>query len=573
MSSSDLGRSDTVDLPAAVSSLKKDLEKILSVGGEKREALLLDSPRLRGVVACMPAEELFFTVTQMDSENVPFVLSHATVEQIEFFSDIQLWEKDRLRTGKVNKWLKFLLSCGHEPVIRWLRRFDPASLTLLFGKVAKVRVSEDGEDPFLDSPGRTSFTIDGVHYISAPEKDYSAIRSLLVFLKEAGEDRYLRLMEDAAHHLDSEFEEHCYQERQKRMASRGFPEWEEAMEVYARLVVDKEAGLPERPKALEPYSGNSPQAAPRYLVSFPCETSELLKLPMLRTGDVLSAEAFRSELAYLTNKVAVADGMALDHLDTYHLALRKVTAYVSIGLEILSGGDEGKAAAILERQWLQHLFRIGWTRIRRVKSKAARLFDAGWPGGHRERLLILDSPLAEILDGLIRKHPQWYAGDNGGPTYRLFHSLAEVERAEWCVEKADFLGRYLLTVVDMRLSTIEEALVDLDTENLKASTIFLTALANAALGREFKFAPLERSIVPDALARLWEKDAPPRRVRPGLDEASILWSQSLGKIPLKQIDYLREFIRESFVLLEEEFGGLAPGEVPDPRFTRGLWIE
>jgi len=572
MSSSDQGRTGAPDIATETSSLKKEIDSILSTTGEERINQLLDSPRLKGVVAAMPPEELFFTISQMDAEDVPAVLSHAVAEQIEFLSDIQLWEKARLKRTKVSKWIKFLLSCGNESAGRWLGQIDEAALTLLFSRIAKVKVSEDGEDPFHPATGQNSFSIDGVNYISVPEKEFSAVRTMLILLKNVNEKRYFRLLEDAAHHLDSEFEEHCWQERQKRMSARGFPEWEEAMEVYARLTVDNEADLPERPRELALYSDNGLKASPRYLVSFPCENAELLKLPMSQ-GETVSAETFSAELAYLTNKVAVADGLALDHLESYHIALRKVAAYVSIGLEILSGGDKSKAVGILERQWLQHLFRIGWTRIRRVRSKANRLFDFGWPGGHRERLLLLDSPLAEILDGLIRKHPQWYIGDNNGPSYRLFQRLSEVDRADWCVEKADFLGRYLLTVVDMRLNTIEEALVELDTENLKASTIFLTAIANAALGRKFRFAPLERSVVPDALARLWEKDAPPRRVRPGMEEASILWSQSLGGIPVRQTEYLREFIHESFNLLEEEFGSLASGEVPDPRFTKGLWIE
>lgn len=572
MSSSDQGRPGALNISTETSSLKKEIAGILSTTGEERINLLLDSQRLKGVVAAMPPEELFFTISQMDAEDVPAVMSHAVAEQIEFLSDIQLWEKDRLKRSKVAKWIKFLLSCGNESAGQWLGQIDEASLTLLLSRIVKVKVSEDGEDPFHPATGRNSFSLDGINYISVPEKEYSAVRTMLILLKNVNEKRYFRLLEDAAHHLDSEFEEHCWQERQKRLSARGFPEWEEAMEVYARLTVDNEADLPERPRELALYSGNGLKASPRYLVSFPCEGAELLKLPISQ-GETVSAETFSAELAYLTNKVAVADGLALDHLESYHIALRKVAAYVSIGLEILSGGDKSKAVGLLERQWLQHLFRIGWTRIRRVRSKANRLFDAGWPGGRRERLLLLDSPLAEILDGLIRKHPQWYIGDNSGPSYRLFQRLSEVDRADWCVEKADFLGRYLLTVVDMRLNTIEEALVELDTENLKASTIFLTALANAALGRKFRFAPLERSVVPDALARLWEKDAPPRRVRPGMEEASILWSQSLGGIPVRQTEYLREFIRESFNLLEDEFGSLAPGEIPDPRFTKGLWIE
>jgi hypothetical protein len=126
--------------------------------------------------------------------------------------------------------------------------------------------------------------------------------------------------------------------------------------------------------------------------------------------------------------------------------------------------------------------------------------------------------------------------------------------------------------VDLHLGDLEQALTRLDTENLKGSTVFLTALVNAALDRSFRFAPIEREAVRRGLARVWASETPPRRVKPGLDDTAVEWAKAVGELTPAEEGYLREFVGSCFALLEEQFGHLAEDEVPDPRFTRGLWI-
>ncbi len=553
--------------------LRREIDAVLSLRGGDRAARLLASDNLEAVVSLMPPEEFFFTVLELDPGDVPEVLAHARAPQVEFLLDLELWKKDRLRRTRVAPSLKRLVSAGEKALERWLGHLEPATLVLLLGRLAQVHALEEDKDPFQELPGHAPFTLDGVHYVLARKDHLPLVRQLLTALREADERRYQQVIEALMGTVDAELEEQVYAERQRRLAVRGFPEWEEAMEVYTRLDVDDPSALPPRPEALALESEEAPAVAPRYPSRLTDPAQNLLARGLAHVRSERALESLQAELAYLTNKLIVADGLDASRLDSYPIAIQKAAAYISIGLEALGGDDEAGAEELIERHWLQHLFRVGWSRVRDARSQARRMFSKSWPQGHKERLLFLDFPLPQILDGLLRTHPVWFTGQEGNPTYRLFGTLQEVQRAGRAVDVADFLGRFLLTVVDLRLGDLKEALVELNTEALKGSTVFLTSLVNASLGRDFRFAPVPREEVREGLARIWTDDQPPRRVKPGLNEAAVEWCRSVADLADREVEYLREFIDACLELLAEEFGRLASDEVPDPRFTRGIWIE
>ncbi len=552
------------------SALSQEVEAVLARRGADRGELLLESARMAAVVAALPPEELYFTLKDLDPADLPAVLGCATAEQVAFVLDLELWDKDAFSASRAATWLANLNACDPVPLARWLRQLDVTTWALLLGSVARVHVAADDRDPFQDLPGRAPLTVDGVHFLAVREAHEPLVRGFLHALRAADGARYGQLLEALLGDLDAEFEENCREERGRRLALRGLPEWEEAMEVYAKLEARGPDDLPVRPGAGPAPSRSRP---PRYPLLQAGQAPDLLARALRHLEGSSAADPFRAELAYLTNKVVVADRFPLGRTDSFEHALRKVAAYTAIGLEALCGYDEEEAARLLERHWLQSLFRVGWTRVRAVRTQAQRLFRKGWPQGHKERLLFLDPPLPETVDGLLRPHPLWYVGDGEPAPCRLFRTLGEVDRAAGLVAKADFLGQFLLSVVDLRLTDLKEAVVRLDTENLKGTTVFLTALVNAALGRGFRFAPVARAEVSQALGRVWESDLPPRRVRVGLLESAVEWSQAVTPISAANQPHLREFVAECFGLLEDEFGRLAADELPDPRFTRGLWID
>lgn len=547
-----------------------DIDHILSVRGADRAERLLSSPNLPKIVPRLPPEELFFTLKEMDEEGVPAVLAHAAAEQLQFVLDLELWHRDRLRPERVTTWLSQMVAAGPPAVRRWLTQVDPETWVLLFCAVARVRVADPETDPFQEDTGRAPFTLDGTYYVSAREEVEPALREILSTAREEDPRLYFRVVEAVPRDPDPELEERGFEAKQRRLAHRGFPSWEEAYEVYARLSPLSIESLPVREEGAAEEAEEGP-VAPRYPVAAASPASGFFSRALGRVAPE-SLEALRGELAYLTNKVVVADGLDASDLDSYDRALRKVAGYVSVGLELFAGPDEVNGASLLQRHWVQHFFRAGWTRVRQTQSKARHFLDKSWPTGKMERLLFLDPPLPEILDGLLRRHPLWYAGEGELPALREFSTLSEVERAERSVEKAEFLGTFLLSVIDFRLQDVQEAAVRLDSENLRSSTVFLTALLNAALDRGFRFAPVERQTAGTGLSKLWTSDLPPRRVRPELLQAALQWSRAMIPASPQNEAFLEEFIDDSLELLEEEFGHLAPEEVPDPRFTKGLWI-
>ncbi|MFU8855964.1 MAG: DUF6178 family protein [Deferrisomatales bacterium] len=552
--------------------LRREIDAVLSVRGHEREDRLLVSSNLGAVVGLMPPEELYFTLKELDADNVPDVLRHARTEQVELVLDLELWKGDRIRRERVLPWLGRLHSCGEEALGRWLQRLDLATWVLLLGSVAAVHLADEERDPFQELPGRAPFTLEGRYYIATSPEAEPLVRDLLRIVRDTDPDRYARLVEALMRDLDSELEEAEYQERQRRLALRGFPPREEALEVYAPLRASIADELPRRPRDPKRDSDEPPAAPPRYPVALPDATPDVFLHALRHVPPGPTLDGLWSDLAYLTNKVAVADRLDLDDLGSFQAALRKVSSYVSVGLESLCDLDEAAAARALEEHWLQHLFQAGWGPIRALRGRARGLFEKGWPQGHKERLLFLDSPLPEVLEGLLRVHPLWYAGEGETPPYRPFRALGEVRRAERTVDQADFLGRFLLSIVELHLGDLKEARVGVETENLKGSTVFLTALVNAALERSFRFAPIPRNDVRQGLSRVWASETPPRRVKPGLDDTAVEWAKAAGDLTPSEEGHLREFVGGCFWLLEEEFGHLAVDEVPDPRFTRGLWI-
>jgi hypothetical protein len=560
--------------PAPAPTIVEELEEVLALRGQERTDRLLGSDDLSALVARMPPEELYFTLKEMSEDHVPAVLTAARPTQVQFLLDLELWRRDRLRTDRVGAWLRRLAECDDEALARWVVGLEATTWALLLGSAVKLRVREEdeNEEPFQDAPGRPPFTVDGVHYVQAPEELEPFVHRLLKALAGVASGRYHQLMEALRHEVDSEFEEQCHDEKERRLSGHGFPSWEEAYHVYARLTDEGLRSAARRSPPSPPNDDQEGAVAPHYPIAAAGVAPDLLARALLRLGDSALDGPFRSELACLTNKVLVADGLDVEQIASFQRTLAKVAGYVSIGLEILCGPDEEAAARALSEHWLEHLFRAGWTRVREAQHHARRFVEKGWPQGKLERLLFLDPPLPELIDALLRRQPLWHAGEAEVPAVRDFRTLSEVQRADRAVEKADFLGRFLLSVVDFRLADLQQASVRLDADNLRGRTVFLTALVNAALGREFRFAPVERRDARQGLAKIWREDAPPRRARPELAEAAVDWSRGVAPVSGRDEAYLREFVAEALALLEEEFGHLAPDEAPDPRFTKGLWI-
>ncbi len=549
------------------------LQEILQAPPAERAAMILDRDDAEALVSRIPPEELLLTLRPAGRDVMVDLLSLARPAQLSFLMDLELWDKDLIRPERARYWLSLFDECDPARVALWLHSMETVDLAVLIGKVAKAELAdEEGQPPSDPGEGFGSFSLDRFHYITTDEALVNVVRKMLLSIRQDDEKKYFHLLETLLTEFDSEDEEFALKFRNIRIAEHGFATFEEAQQLYLPLKPEQFEGTePRREGAGSPFLEEG-YVAPRYPLLLTPGGSTLLPEILNSFADTDQAEYIYSQLASLTNKVAVAEGLDLGEPKTFAQAAQKVAGCITIGLEALFGSDRERMTKAVDRYWLENLFRVGWYRILMMSAKAKEMVDDSWPNSKLERLLLLDSPLPQLLNAILRRKPKWLEAGVTGDKLRDFASLNEVELAERAVLKAEFLGRYLLTVVQFRLDDINQVHTNLADENLRGQTIFLTALVNAALGRGYHFAPIESDQLSTGLNCLWIKRDPPRKVAPRLVETAIEWSEHQLELSGLEKQFLVEFFSDSVKLLEDEFGHLPLTETPDPRFLSGIWI-
>jgi hypothetical protein len=563
----------TTPAPTAT-ALKAAASAILAAPPSERAGMLMVSDDIASLVPRIPPEELLFTLRSAKGGEISEILSHARTSQLRFVLDMELWTKDEIIPERGEFWMKIFDNFEIPTLARFVKGMDHIDLAALTGKqITAALADENGHQPYDDPEGYVSFTEDGVYYYTVKEELLPMAKKFIILLLSEERSKYLHLLELYVTGFDAEDEESALQFRKARIAEHGFVDFDEAQKVYIPLTTQLLDEEPPRREGAASIFESEGYDAPRYPVAQYPHGADKLRTVLDRLADSDQAEALMAQLATLTNKVLAAD--ALDPADTesFRSAALKVAGYLTIGLESLCGADEDAMTRALDRHWLEHIFRIGWTRVIRLSKKARFWLKEGWPQGRKERLLLLNSPLPEMLEALLMRRPKLMVEGSKIEALHDFSCLREVELGERTIEKADFLGRFIMSMVNFQLGNLTKALSNLDEENLKSRTIFLTALLNSALGRGFAFAPIARDEVMAGLDKLWDPDSEDHRIEPTLASEAIARSQEVMTMKKSEVQFLREFIDASITLLEEEFGGLPRGAEPDPRFLKGLWID
>ncbi len=125
----------------------------------------------------------------------------------------------------------------------------------------------------------------------------------------------------------------------------------------------------------------------------------------------------------------------MDEPEEVRAALGDARATLSLGLETLSGGDPGRAAAALAERPVREIFQAGLAEPYRLQSRARRLAQsARLP--QAQNVTLLDPPLSEVVESLQRKRPGW--PDPSAPRYRrALASSAEVSEADRLLDEAE----------------------------------------------------------------------------------------------------------------------------------------
>jgi hypothetical protein len=242
-------------------------------------------------------------------------------------------------------------------------------------------------------------------------------------------------------------------------------------------------------------------------------------------------------------------------------------SYVSIALEYLGDGEIERASAFLDGTPLARLYQAGFSLTLDLRHRTERFLREGWPARRGARLDLLEGRDRDLLQGLARPRPVFWAGlaEPGRIDHRDFETLADVERASEQLDFIELQGHLILDLLGLDPFATPGAAT--------FSTMFRCAFVHLAAGSGFRFDPVTLADLQRFLEVGMTGGEGRRRLDEGHREEAMLFLEGRlsGAAPGLRAR-VRALATEWLARLEEEIGGLDPGAAIDPRFVGGLWI-
>ncbi len=546
---------------------ENQLETILRKRGKARLEAILNAEKPEELVRALPGLEIFMTVQEVGKRDCLELFNLVTPQQFQYLVDLDAWRKDRLVPEKILEWMEIITECGDEKFSQWVRTADLEVFIFVLKKF--IQVTRQGKDPLCMGEEPADVSLESLYSISF--KDEQSRDILQAFLKKflhLDSDLYRRVMEGIIWELESDLEEAGYRWRNARLADLGFPDFQDALEIY-RFVNPRTASL--EGKTLIPRElgeNGSASAFPLTLQG----ASPVFSSALRRLDPPSEREAVRAELVSLFNKAIIAESLSDFSREEMERVGRKVFHYLNLGLQTLSREKAAPPESVLRSVSIQKIFQCGFGSTLLLKKRAEAIFKGPWFEGNRHHLAFLDFPDGEKMKGLLRKRPAFYR--NG--LYMDFETLEDLQEVGMFLEMIAAATQFIVDHLGLSPRKLKETdwrgCYPNRWEDMTLTTILLTSLGNRILKNVFHFMPIEKSQLPILLDLFFEqKEIGLRALRIELRKEIYDWMKSLAKEEGRRIS-LQRFWDYCFHVLEEQYERISPAERIEPGFTRGLLI-
>jgi len=438
--------------------------------GKQKLDLILSAPDPQQLVSSLPPEELYFALLDIGPDDAAELVAMASPEQFRHFVDMSAWRgaDEGPRTSQVIRWLSLAREGGEdlEKFRRQLWSLDIELLALVLRRELRVHDLTEEEPSRPENPGMAYYTPDRRFLLEfAGSGEYAAVRQLIEDLYAQDPFGAGRLIESIRWELPIELEETARRWRDGRLRDAGVPEFEEAVAFYAR-----------------PAQLRSEQSAGPATQALVAPRGPLLDAALegLDGDDLESAE---EAIVYAANAALVANRVPLDDADEVREQLGDARATLSLGLELLSGGDPSRAAGILVEKPIRSVFQAAMGEAYRLQARARKIAaQARLP--QAQSATVLDEPLESVVQALLRAPPTFH--EPGQRRARAFGSRAEIARAEALLDEAE-ATLALLSTLGLSAAQLgpkaEEA--GLGPAVVKASLAVRALIASQARGEPF----------------------------------------------------------------------------------------
>lgn len=453
-----------------------------------------DAPEL---IKALPVQSFVAVARKLrDEQRLELLLPYASAEQITGLFDLDAWERDRLSTPRAREWLDRIVDAYQQgqtergQLVTLIHDTDPEMWLLANTAATAIAELEPDDDELREQILQdmdalvTWETPDGCFIVGVPDNELG--RMSLRVLHAIYEDnlsegrKFISAIKWSTH---SEVEEDLLRWRQGRLADLGFPEWEEAMRLFAPLARDVVTGrssegdepqppahIPERPSALPPAQLG--------------KTQDVLRRVMQRLDDAEYDLRLR-EFLLLANELMAAQRFEPGDEALQERCVAQAQATLNLACELLLAGrsdDPDPEAYIAERiasVGLRKLFRFGYGPLAKLRKAALTLHRAGQVSLAQVGSL-LDRPWGPALASLARWYPELPVEGKGRS--RALRSLADVARATALIGEAGALARLTFAAEGFAVDPVWISRVD-EPDRLHLGDLLRTAMICALLDR------------------------------------------------------------------------------------------
>ncbi|MGE0821438.1 MAG: DUF6178 family protein [Candidatus Binatia bacterium] len=464
----------------------EQLGQLRAVDSKTRQELILSARNSFTLVRSLSPEMLFYTVKDIGLADAVGLVALAAPEQVRDMIDLDCWRKDHLDDRRLIAWLLLLDESGSGKLAQWALQADIELLVLLVRRHFEiVRKAEIEEDIHFDQS--LYFTFDDQYLLRFIGEEEPILHLLLERLRVLDYRMFTYILENSLVELESSLEEGAFRWRTARLADRAYPDYEEAQELFSPIALDtirlerfRRAPL----RRLRFAEGEDLIPSDHALMLL--DVSHSLFVHALRAVPVEEIELIGLELAVLTNKAAIAEGVDLGELSEVHRCVEIVHDYVNIGLAFLAQENEDQATQFLRGTMLHPFFQVGRTLVLQLGQEAKRLTRTLQRGSLEHWESLLDSPFRETFTGVQRKQPLFFRGLEvpGEILYRRFQALSDIDRVAHVLEQIP-----VWFTVMQHWKLLPDRHVP---EGMTLATLWNTAFVHWALDRQVNPQPLQR---------------------------------------------------------------------------------
>lgn len=553
-------------------ALALDRRAILSLPPEKALDAIADHPYPVSLVQSMADEDLYFLVHHIGPDEALPVLALASNEQWEYLADIEGWEQDHVHPHQMTQWMARLLRADPDRFTHWVAHHKQEETALYLFRNVQLHIREYEEDP--GDIGNDFFTEDQTYYLrlhpypkeheKLQEERDRFVKDLLNRLSVYDYTYYRDLLLASDSMIPAETEEELFRQRNVRLAEKGLLPFDEAIGVYQPLTASE---LAHRSPKSDRFDGRIVDTYPLPISQTePGDADNLFARTLAQIHDGPALEKLQAEFAGLCNQIISADQQRIRDKVVLERMVRKVSDFISIGLE--KAGQETEPgipyahAGLVQRHLLSDLFRVGYGCALSLKWRADKWHAASWFTHTGLPISFWGETYMGVLGGLLLKKPLYYNDYAAGELYREFATLAEIEETETQLNA--------MISFDDLLSLMEAETGELRSDQLLTyENLLLTLWANHYLNMSGASASpqlLNREQFGRLFKDLWEEKTVPPRISDNIREIFLGWLADRSGLSIYDIsERMAPALDQLFGKIESELGRVKPKDL-DPRF-------